>query len=226
LFTCESEQVVARGRQKRVSVEPRAEGRLAGQRLLDEPELCAGRMRFGFAQQSVVGRNWRRPPATPQSLAASLPARSAESWGMPNLTRRRSDNPHQETWHVYYGDVHVGSIGERAGVPVDVDQWSWNVGFYPLSHRGVCEQGTAPDMFKSRASFAAAWARLQLVVTDADLLEFRRQRARTAWKYHMWDCGCRMPTQNPSGRSRCFCGVEIDVAGASQHVYDAHMGMR
>jgi hypothetical protein len=41
---------------------------------------------------------------------------------MPTLTRRRSHNPHQVTWHIYYGDVHVGTIGERAGVPVDVDQ--------------------------------------------------------------------------------------------------------
>jgi hypothetical protein len=30
---------------------------------------------------------------------------------MPSLTRRRSDNPHQVTRHVYCGDVHVGSIG-------------------------------------------------------------------------------------------------------------------
>jgi hypothetical protein len=48
---------------------------------------------------------------------------------MPVLTRRRSDNPHHETWHVYYGDVRVGSIGERAGVPVDVDQ-----GQFPASN--------------------------------------------------------------------------------------------
>jgi hypothetical protein len=34
---------------------------------------------------------------------------------MPSLSRRRSDNPHQVTWHVYYGDSHVGTIGERAG---------------------------------------------------------------------------------------------------------------
>jgi hypothetical protein len=40
---------------------------------------------------------------------------------MPTLSRRRSDNPHQITWHVHYGDLHVGTIGERAGVPVDVD---------------------------------------------------------------------------------------------------------
>ena len=37
---------------------------------------------------------------------------------MSALTRRRSDNPHHVTWHVYYGDVRVGTIGERAGVPV------------------------------------------------------------------------------------------------------------
>jgi hypothetical protein len=54
---------------------------------------------------------------------------------MPALTRRRSDNPHQVTWHVYYGDVHVGTIGERAGVPVDVDRWGWSCGFYPEGER-------------------------------------------------------------------------------------------
>jgi hypothetical protein len=27
---------------------------------------------------------------------------------------------HQVTWQVYYGDMGLGSIGERAGVPVDV----------------------------------------------------------------------------------------------------------
>jgi hypothetical protein len=46
-------------------------------------------------------------------------------------TRRRADNPHQVTWHVYYGDVHVGTIGERAGVPVDVDKWLGLAGFIP-----------------------------------------------------------------------------------------------
>jgi hypothetical protein len=62
---------------------------------------------------------------------------------MPSLTRRRSDNPHQVTWHVYYGDVHVGKIGERAGVPVDVDPWHWSCGFYPGLHPGQHRYGTA-----------------------------------------------------------------------------------
>lgn len=40
---------------------------------------------------------------------------------MPTLARRRSDNPHRVTWHIRYGDVQVGIIGQRAGVPVGVD---------------------------------------------------------------------------------------------------------
>jgi fructosamine-3-kinase len=47
----------------------------------------------------------------------------AESWALPILTHRRSDNDHSENWSVYYSDVRVGWIGQRAGVPIDVDQW-------------------------------------------------------------------------------------------------------
>jgi hypothetical protein len=54
----------------------------------------------------------------------------------PTLTRRRSDNPHLFTRYVYYGDVRVGVIGERAGVPVDVDQGQSSCGFYPGLHPG------------------------------------------------------------------------------------------
>jgi hypothetical protein len=41
---------------------------------------------------------------------------------MPTLTRRRSHDSHRETWLVFYGDVPVGMIAERAGVPADLDQ--------------------------------------------------------------------------------------------------------
>ncbi|WP_256565531.1 MULTISPECIES: hypothetical protein [unclassified Bradyrhizobium] len=36
---------------------------------------------------------------------------------VPALSRKPSDNPHQEGWNVYYGDVRIGHIGTRAGVP-------------------------------------------------------------------------------------------------------------
>ncbi len=142
---------------------------------------------------------------------------------MPALTRRRDPDARQEIWRVFYGDTQIGTISMRAGIPVNVDQWGWSCGFYPLSHRGVREDGTAPDFFKARTAFEAAWRRLLPKVTEADLAEHRRQRAWTAWKYAMWDAGCRMPTQLPGGRSRCFCGAEIDISGTSEHVYAAHM---
>src|SRR5258708_23796023 len=52
---------------------------------------------------------------------------------MPALTSRRSRDAHAESWQIFYGDVHVGTIGVRAGVPNDVDQWGWSCGFYPGS---------------------------------------------------------------------------------------------
>jgi hypothetical protein len=70
---------------------------------------------------------------------------------MPALSRRRSDNPHHETWHVYFGDVHVGTIGERAGVPVDVDQWSWSCGFYH------CIRTRRASRRNRAGTFRAAW---------------------------------------------------------------------
>ena len=44
---------------------------------------------------------------------------------MPELTRRRSDDGRHECWHIYYGDVHVGTIAERSGNPHDTDPWEW-----------------------------------------------------------------------------------------------------
>jgi hypothetical protein len=59
-------------------------------------------------------------------------------------------------------------------------------------------------------------------LTEADFQRWRDQRDFTSWKYRMHDCGCRMPTQNPDGRSRCFCGETIDIAGVDRHIYAAH----
>jgi hypothetical protein len=39
---------------------------------------------------------------------------------MPELTRRRSEH-HRQCWHIYYGDVHVGTIAERVGNPHDTE---------------------------------------------------------------------------------------------------------
>jgi hypothetical protein len=70
---------------------------------------------------------------------------------MPELTRRRSEHHRQECWHIYYGDVHVGTIAERVGNPHDTDPWEWSCGFYPGSHPGEHQSDTAAT-FDTRAA--------------------------------------------------------------------------
>lgn len=144
---------------------------------------------------------------------------------MTQLTRRRDPDARHESWQVYFGDIHVGTTSLRAGVPTRVDQWGWSCRFYPMSHRGEGENGIAPNFFRARADFEAAWARLLPKVTDADLAEHRRERAWTRWKYAMQELGCKMPTQVPELGSHCFCGAEIGVA-CEEHVYGQHLERR
>jgi hypothetical protein len=92
-----------------------------------------------------------------QAVAASLPARSARSWAMPELMRRRSPDAREECWHIYFGDVRVGTIGIRSGIPCDEDPWGWSCGFYPGSYPREYLYGTAPDFDQARAGFAEAW---------------------------------------------------------------------
>jgi hypothetical protein len=40
---------------------------------------------------------------------------------MPELTRRRSDDAPEECWHVYWSDIHAGTIEIRTGIPYDED---------------------------------------------------------------------------------------------------------
>jgi hypothetical protein len=141
---------------------------------------------------------------------------------MPELTRRR-DPERPDCWHVYCGDVQIGTIAVRPGVPVDVDQWGWQCGFYPPSHHGRHIEGTAATFDQARADFEAAWRAYLPKCTEADFDEYRRQRAWTAWKYAMHDAGLPLPTQSTSGRARCFCGPDIDIKGTRAHVHAAHM---
>jgi hypothetical protein len=141
---------------------------------------------------------------------------------MPTLTRRRSTDAHAESWQIFYGDVQVGTIGIRAGVPVDVDQWGWSCGFYPRSHRVEHHDGTAETFERARADFEAAWRDHLPSCTEADFTEYRRQRHWTAWKYAMHAAAMKLPTQSTDGRARCFCGAEIVTATTARHVIEHH----
>jgi hypothetical protein len=50
--------------------------------------------------------------------------------------RRRSPDATEECWQVFYGDVRVGTIAKRVGIPPDQAPWGWSCGFYPGIHPG------------------------------------------------------------------------------------------
>jgi hypothetical protein len=49
----------------------------------------------------------------------------------------------QDCWHLYYVDVHVGSVTRRTGCLADVDQREWKSGFYPGVEPRPDQNGTA-----------------------------------------------------------------------------------
>jgi hypothetical protein len=144
-------------------------------------------------------------------------------WEMPTLSRRRVKDQQPEHWLIFSDGMHIGAIGIRSGVPVHIDQWQWTISPYPASHRGIRDGGTAPSFAEAREAFERAWREIEPRITDADSAEHRRERAHTEWKYKMWSAGCKMPTQVADGRSRCYCGAEIDSQNIGLHIAAEHM---
>jgi hypothetical protein len=142
---------------------------------------------------------------------------------MPTLTRRRyPERP--DCWHVFYDDVQVGTIAVQSGLPVSAPQWGWDVGISHAPHRG--RAGYASSFDQARADFEVAWRDYLPRCTEADFIEYRRQRAWTAWKYAMHDAGLPLPTQSATGRARCFCGAAIALANVDHHVQEVHLTER
>jgi len=86
---------------------------------------------------------------------------------MPTLTRRRY-RERDDCWHVYYGDVHVGTIAQRTGNPNDTEPWEWRCGFYPGSDPGECTGGVAETFDQARSYFEAEWKAFLANRTEAD----------------------------------------------------------
>lgn len=101
----------------------------------------------------------------------------------PTLTRRRSDNPHQKGWQIYFGDVRVGPIGTRAGVPTTAGQWAWSCGFYPGLEPGQHRNGAAETFETAREAFETAWSQLSPTIPDSAFAEWRHDRDwRAEWQ--------------------------------------------
>jgi hypothetical protein len=68
-----------------------------------------------------------------------------------------------------------------------------NGGFYPGSHPGEHQDGTAASFEGVRADFEQAWTLFLSKRTEADFQAWRDQQAWTAEKYRRFDRGERMP---------------------------------
>jgi hypothetical protein len=142
---------------------------------------------------------------------------------MSALTRRRSKDSPQESWRIYYGDARIGSIGKRAGVPIDVPQWGWHCAFYPGMRPGQDRHGSAETFQEEKSAFEAAWREVLPGLEKDAFGDYRRDLAFHNWKYAMWNAHCRLPTEMAAGLSNCFCGANIGIDNVRAHVYAAHM---
>src|SRR4051794_24098330 len=86
----------------------------------------------------------RQAPAGGASATRKAAATGSGRDTMSELTRRRDTSRNEETWLIFLEDVHIGTIGRRAGVPTDAEQWGWRCGISG-SRRGARVQGTATD---------------------------------------------------------------------------------
>jgi hypothetical protein len=111
---------------------------------------------------------------------------------------------------IYYGDVRIGTIGERAGVPVDVDPWGWSCGFYPGLDPGQHRSGSAATFDQARADFEQAWRDLLPKIPDGAFEEYRRDRAGRAQIVSARERGEKLPSELPSSFMRCVCGAKFD----------------
>jgi hypothetical protein len=116
----------------------------------------------------------------------------------------------QETWLVYYGDVHAGTIGRAVGNPGAAPLWTWHCGFYPGSDPGEQKYGSEESFDEARSAFERAWALFLARRTAADFQVWRDERDWTARKYAMWERGEKLPSQARSPWMRCPCGQQFD----------------
>jgi hypothetical protein len=136
---------------------------------------------------------------------------------MPELTRHR-DPDLPDIRRILADGVDIGSIGRRHR-HFKSPSWIWSI------RLGISRAGAADTFEAARDDFEAAWkAAVSSTRVAADLATARIEKAFTRWKYTMWDRGMKMPTQMPSGISRCFCGTEISISSMDGHVRAAHMG--
>jgi hypothetical protein len=87
---------------------------------------------------------------------------------MPELTHRRSPDHRHKCWHIYYGDVHVGTIAVRGGNPQTPTRGNGTAASIQARSPGEHQSGTAATFEEARADFERAWQVFFSKRTDAD----------------------------------------------------------
>ena len=139
--------------------------------------------------------------------------------GAMSALSRRPHPERSDCWHVFYGDVQVGTIAIQSGLPVKAKQWRWDVGFYPASH-AVVPQRLRPKLRRSAGKLRSRWRDYLPRCTEADFIEHRRQRAWTAWKYAMQQAGLKAADAINQWTGAVFLAPRMAVT--DRHVQDAH----
>ncbi len=145
----------------------------------------------------------------------------------PALTRRRDRRcRHEETWHICCGDVRVGMISERAGVPIEVEPWGWALGFYPGMEPPHSE-GTAATFELARAAFEECWQQTLPTLTAEQFEAWRHDRDFRAEIRAKRARGEKLDTETFSSMMRCVCSVMFDSHKPEEsyehrrHIYEA-----
>jgi hypothetical protein len=147
--------------------------------------------------------------------------RAAPGELMQTLTRRRDNH---EGWYVHFGDVRVGHIGTRAGVPHDVEQWGWYCGFYPGCDRGQATDGCAEcsrrRRLSSRRPGTGCGRHEPRLTSRCSAGSATSRHGNTGYDEHL-----PLPTQTHNDRARCFCGAELTNRCVDAHIQQAHRGI-
>ena len=128
---------------------------------------------------------------------------------MPALTRRRSTDAREECWHIYYGDVQAGTIAIRSRNPQDEDPWEWYCGFYPGSHPGEHQNGTAATFEEARADFESAW---QVFLSKRTEARFSGIRA-----VGRWQAALIAPRKATGSTNQFACPVAASLSPSKMH---------
>jgi len=113
----------------------------------------------------------------------------------------------QECPQIFYGDVRLGTIAKRIGIPNDQPRWGWSCGFYPGSDPGDCTNGSAATFLRAISRLPGA----SVCQSDRGDFQERDQQESTERKYTMRTQGERMPSQKPTSLIRCTCAQVFDT---------------